>query len=103
MNMQQGRVDSTGIHALTLSNSHAVIDGSTIVATVDPAKPNATAFGINLIGQNKPPRAHQQQHRVRGGPRLNVTNSAILDLSNTQVDGYAGGPGSGAVTGGAGW
>ncbi|MGF6394774.1 autotransporter outer membrane beta-barrel domain-containing protein [Pseudomonas plecoglossicida] len=103
VNMQQGRVDSTGIHALTLSNSHAVIDGSTIVATVDPAKPNATAFGINLIGAEQASTARISNSTVSGvGRGINVTHSAILDLSNTQVDGYAGGPGSGAVTGGAG-
>ncbi|BBH44391.1 hypothetical protein [Pseudomonas sp. KU43P] len=102
VNMQQGRIDSVGIHALTLSNSHAVIDGSTIVATVDPSKPDATAFGITLIGAEAST-ARISNSTVSGvGRGINVTSSAILDLSNTQVDGYAGGPGSGAVTGGAG-
>ncbi|WDY57219.1 autotransporter outer membrane beta-barrel domain-containing protein [Pseudomonas sp. PSKL.D1] len=103
VNIQGGHVSSVGLHALTLSNSHAVIDGSTIIGAVDPATPNATAFGMNLMGVEQASTARVSNSSVSGvGRGINVTNNAVLDLRNTQVEGYAGGPGSGIVTGGAG-
>ncbi|MFK0311635.1 autotransporter outer membrane beta-barrel domain-containing protein [Pseudomonas sp. NPDC090233] len=103
VNIQSGHVGMVGITALTLHNSHAVIDNSTIIGSVDPAQPNATAYGVSLSGTDQASTARISNSTISGvGRGINVAHSAVLDLANTQVDGFAGGPGSGAVPGGAG-
>lgn len=101
--MDGGRVTSTSEPGIALYNSHAVINGSTIIASADPSKPDISSFGIRLSGINQASSALISNSFVSGtGRGINVTDSATLVLVNTVVEGHAGAPGSGFITGGAG-
>lgn len=103
VNITGGHVNTVGITAITLHNSHALIDSARIIASLDPTQPNASAFALNLSGSEQASTARISNSFVSGhGRGINVTNDAILDISNTQVEGLAGSDGSGAVTGGVG-
>ncbi|WP_178117584.1 autotransporter outer membrane beta-barrel domain-containing protein [Pseudomonas sp. MNR3A] len=103
MNIDGASVNAVGSNAITLYNSHTVIDASSIIAKLDPARPNAQAFGIRLSGFEQASSARISNSFVSGIARgINVTNDALLDLSNTQVEGLAGTPGADLIPGGVG-
>ncbi|WP_444757103.1 autotransporter outer membrane beta-barrel domain-containing protein [Pseudomonas sp. A014] len=103
MNIDGASVNAVGSNAITLYNSHTVIDASRIIAKLDPARPNAQAFGIRLSGFEQASSARISNSFVSGIARgINVTNDALLDLSNTQVEGLAGTPGADLIPGGVG-
>lgn len=99
LNMSGATVNTVGIAGISLFDSNAVIDGSTITATADPARPGDSAAGITLQGSN----ARVSNSRVSGsGQGINAAGSSVLDLSNSQVDGRALANGSGPLAGGVG-
>lgn len=101
--MDGGKVTSSGVEGISVGNSSAVIDNSTIIAIANPATPEASSFGIRLAGINQASSALVSNSFVSGIDRgINVTDSATLVLVNTQVQGHAGASGNGHVTGGAG-
>ncbi len=103
VNIDGASVNAVGSNAITLYNSHTVIDASRIIAKLDPARPNAQAFGIRLSGFEQASSARISNSFVSGIARgINVTNDALLDLSNTQVEGLAGTPGADLIPGGVG-
>ncbi|MEE3505385.1 MULTISPECIES: autotransporter outer membrane beta-barrel domain-containing protein [unclassified Pseudomonas] len=103
LEMDGGRVTSTGEPAIALYNSRAVINNSTIIAEADPARPDVSSFGIRLSGFEQASSAHISNSFVSGTDRgINVTDSASLELFNTHVEGHAGASGIGFVSGGAG-
>lgn len=103
LNMQGGRVSSSGENAITLSSSHATIDGSTIVASADPSRPDAGATGIHLSGANQSASARVSNSHVIGIARgINVATGASLDLVSSHVDGLASGAANQAFPGGSG-
>jgi outer membrane autotransporter protein len=103
LTMDSGRVTSIGEPAIALYNSSAVINNSTIIAAADPARPDVSSFGIRLSGFEQASSALISNSFVSGtGRGINVTDSATLQLFNTQVEGHAGAPGNGFVSGGAG-
>ncbi|MDB5726792.1 MAG: prn [Novosphingobium sp.] len=103
LDMDGGTVTSTGEPAIALYNSSAVINNSIIIAKADPARPDVSSFGIRLSGFEQASSALISNSFVSGtGRGINVTDSATLVLVNTQVEGHAGAPGNGFVSGGAG-
>ncbi|MEN8639229.1 autotransporter outer membrane beta-barrel domain-containing protein [Pseudomonas sichuanensis] len=99
LNMSGATVNTVGIAGISLFDSNAVIDGSTITATADPARPGDSAAGITLQDSN----ASVSNSRVSGsGHGINAAGSSVLDLSNSQVDGRALANGSGPLAGGVG-
>lgn len=99
LNMSGATVNTVGIAGISLFDSNAVIDGSTITATADPARPGDSAAGITLQDSN----ASVSNSRVSGsGQGINAAGSTVLDLSNSQVDGRALANGSGPLAGGVG-
>lgn len=102
VNISNADVSATGDNGLALYDSHAVIDGSRIVARLDPAAPNKQAYGIRLSGFDQASSARISNSSVSGmGRGINVANNATVDLSNTQVHGHAAGS-SDAIPGGIG-
>lgn len=99
LNMSGATVNTVGIAGISLFDSNAVIDGSTITATADPARPGDSAAGITLQDSN----ASVSNSRVSGsGQGINAAGATVLDLSNSQVDGRALANGSGPLAGGVG-
>lgn len=99
LNMSGATVNTVGIAGISLFDSNAVIDGSTITATADPARPGDSAAGITLQDSS----ARVSNSRVSGsGHGINAAGASVLDLSNSQVDGRALANGSGPLAGGVG-
>lgn len=88
--MDAGLVTSAGEPAIALYNSHAVINNSRIIASLDPNKAATTAYGIRLSGFEQASSALLSNSLVSGvGRGINVTDSASLVLINTEVEGHA--------------
>ncbi|MFJ4347211.1 autotransporter outer membrane beta-barrel domain-containing protein [Pseudomonas sp. NPDC089401] len=96
-------MNTVGTPGIALYSSHADIDGSTIIAAADPDRPDVPSYGIRLSGMDEAASARISNSFVSGTARgINVTDSAVLDLTNTYVEGLAGAPGAGVITGGVG-
>ncbi|AXO87118.1 autotransporter outer membrane beta-barrel domain-containing protein [Pseudomonas parafulva] len=103
VNINNAEVSAQGKNGIALYNSHAVIDSSRIVATLDPARPVEQAFGIRLSGFQEASSAFISNSFVSGIARgINAANSALVDLTNTEVHGVAGTPGVDRLPGGVG-
>ncbi|HGM5582743.1 TPA: autotransporter outer membrane beta-barrel domain-containing protein [Pseudomonas putida] len=103
VNMTGAILSAMGTTGLHLFNSHAVIDGSSIIAAADPSHPNRSAIGINLDGRQDPSSARVSNSFVSGtGRGINVTGNGSLDLANTRVEGRAPAPGADRIPGGVG-
>ncbi|MFJ2981633.1 MULTISPECIES: autotransporter outer membrane beta-barrel domain-containing protein [unclassified Pseudomonas] len=103
VNMSGAALNALGTTGITLFNSHAVIDSSSIIAASDPSRPNALSIGINLTGLEQAPIASISNSFVSGtGRGINVTNRGVIDLANTRVEGLTAAPGADEVPGGVG-
>ncbi len=103
VNINDGRVHSVGENALSLYNSHAEIDASTITAFIDPSRPGRSLIGIALSGDRQASSARITNSKVQAtGRGINISQNATLDLANTYVEGLAGADEEGPIAGGVG-
>ncbi|MBC3950971.1 autotransporter outer membrane beta-barrel domain-containing protein [Pseudomonas folii] len=99
--IDDGRVDAVDTAGITLIDSSATIDNAKITATSTTS--GSESYGIRLQGRSGSSEATVRNSEVSGvGRGINVTDSAILVLRNTDVIGRDGTAPIGPIAGGVG-